>query len=85
MHENQIQSHKWLLTINNPQDHGMTHDEIIDRAQKFNPDYFCMADEIGESGTYHTHIFLYSYAPNRACGRAAAKESLAGSLRATQH
>ena len=39
MHENQIQSHKWLLTINNPQDHGMTHDEIIDRAQKFNPDY----------------------------------------------
>ena len=41
MHENQIQSRKWLLTINNPQDHGMTYDEIIDRAQKFNPDYFC--------------------------------------------
>jgi len=65
MHENQIQSRKWLLTINNPQDYGMTHDEIIDRAQKFNPDYFCMADEIGESGTYHTHVFLYSSSPMR--------------------
>ncbi len=65
MHENQIQSRKWLLTINNPQDHGMTHDVTIHRAQKFNPDYFCMADEIGESGTYHTHVFLYSSSPMR--------------------
>ena len=39
------QSRKFLLTINNPVDSGMTHDEIIDRAQKFNPDYFCL-DEI---------------------------------------
>ena len=39
MYENQMQSRKWQLTINNPQDHGMTHDEIIDRTQKFNPDY----------------------------------------------
>ena len=37
MYENQMQSRKWQLTINNPQDHGMTHDEIIDRAQKLNP------------------------------------------------
>ncbi len=65
MYESYTQSRKWLLTINNPQDHGMTHDVIIDRAQKFNPDYFCMADEIGESGTYHTHVFLYSSSPMR--------------------
>ena len=65
MYESYTQSRKWLLTINNPQDHGMTHDEIIDRAQKFNPDYFCMANEIGESGTYHTHLFLYSSSPMR--------------------
>ena len=65
MHENQIQSRKWLLTINNPQDCGMTHDEIIDRAQKFNPDYVCLADEIGASGTYHTHVYLYSSSPMR--------------------
>ena len=65
MYDNKAQSRKWLLTINNPLDHGMTHDEIIDRAQKFNPDYFCLADEIGESGTYHTHLFLYSSSPMR--------------------
>jgi len=51
MYDNKAQSRKWLLTINNPLDHGMTHDEIIDRAQKFNPDYFCMADEIGNRVT----------------------------------
>ena len=59
------QSRKFLLTINNPQDCGMTHDEIIDRAQRFNPDYFCLADEIGASGTYHTHLYLYSASPMR--------------------
>ena len=65
MYESYTQSRKWLLTINNPQDHGMSHDEIIDRAQKFNPDYMCLADEIGEEGTYHTHLFLYSSSPMR--------------------
>ena len=65
MHENQMQSRKWQLTINNPQDHGMTHDEIIDRAQKFNPSYMCLADEIGEQGTYHTHVFFCSSSPMR--------------------
>ncbi len=65
MYESYTQSRKWQLTINNPQDHGMTHDVIIDRAQKFNPDYFCMADEIGACGTYHTHVYLYSTSPMR--------------------
>ena len=59
------QSRKFLLTINNPESAGMTHEEIIDRAQKFNPDYFCMADEIVASGTYHTHVYLYSESPMR--------------------
>ena len=44
MYESYTQSRKWLLTINNPQDHGMSHNEIIDRAQKFNPDYMCLAE-----------------------------------------
>ena len=65
MPENSYQSRKFLLTINNPHDHGMTHDEIIDCAQRFNPDYFCLADEIGASGTYHTHLYLYSTSPMR--------------------
>ena len=38
MYDNKAQSRKWLLTINNPLDHGMTHDEIIDCAQ-----YMCLA------------------------------------------
>ena len=65
MYDNKAQSRKWLLTINNPLDHSMTHDEIIDRAQKFNPDYVCLADEIGASGTLHTHVYLYSSSPMR--------------------
>ena len=65
MYDNKAQSRKWLLTINNPLDHGMTHDEIIDRAQKFNPDYVCLADEVGASGTLHTHVYLYSSSPMR--------------------
>lgn len=65
MPDNNTQSRKWLLTINNPDDNGLPRDELIDRAQKFNPDYFCMADEIGASGTYHTHLYLYSQSPMR--------------------
>lgn len=59
------QSRKWLLTINNPQLCGLDHAELIDRLQKFNPDYFCMADEIGATGTYHTHIYLFLSSPMR--------------------
>ena len=56
------QSRKWLLTINNPQNHQMTHDIINSiMQQKFKSvTYYCMADEIGEKGTYHTHLFIYS-------------------------
>ena len=65
MSEGKIQSRKYQLTINNPQDCGMTHDVILDRAALFHPAYFCMADEIGEQGTYHTHVFLFSHSPMR--------------------
>ena len=65
MSEGKIQSRKFQLTINNPQDCGMTHDVILDRAALFHPAYFCMADEIGEQGTYHTHVFLFSHSPMR--------------------
>ena len=80
MYESYTQSRKWLLTINNPQDHGMSHDEIIDRAQKFNPDYMCLADEIGEEGTYHTHLFLYSSSQKKYNhkGKPESKEKIQG-------
>ena len=51
------QSRRWSLTINNPKDCGLDHDTIIERLHLFHPRYFCLADEIGESGTYHTHIY----------------------------
>lgn len=53
------QSRKWQLTINNPADKGYTHDRIkeILSAMK-SVIYWCMADEIGDQGTYHTHIYL---------------------------
>lgn len=51
---------KWQLTINNPLDHGFTHDVIKDKLSSIkNIKYWCMCDEVGlETNTYHTHIFL---------------------------
>lgn len=55
-------SRKWMLTINNPVKHGFPHDEIKSILSGFKSIiYWCMADEIGSDGTYHTHIFI--------CGR----------------
>ena len=59
------QCRKWLLVINNPHDCGLTHDVITEILMRFFPDYFCMADEIATTGTYHTHIFIYSRSPIR--------------------
>ena len=68
------QSRKWLLTINNPQVRhdvtdknkaviaslSFTHDDIKDIIIHMDakPIYWCMCDEVGDSGTYHTHLFL---------------------------
>lgn len=55
------QSRKWLITINNPKDHDFEHDKIKDELNKMDSvDYWCMSDEIGQEGTYHTHLFIYS-------------------------
>lgn len=59
--EKNTQSRKWLLTINNPKDHGFEHTQIHDILDSFKAvKYWCMSDEIGKDGTYHTHLFLYS-------------------------
>lgn len=56
------QSRKWQLTINNPVDKGYTHPRLHDILSAMKSViYYCMADEIGENGTYHTHLFI--------CGR----------------
>ena len=55
-----IQRHSYQITINNPVDYGFNHDEIKKTLlTNFTTiKYFCMADEIGEQGTYHTHIYV---------------------------
>lgn len=53
-------SRKWLLTINNPQEHELTHENIKIQLQSIkNLNYWCMCDEVGQNGTYHTHLFIY--------------------------
>ncbi|KAF5049095.1 putative viral replication protein [anaerobic digester metagenome] len=55
-----IQRDKWQLTINNPIDKGFDHfmikKTLIDSFPTIK--YFCMADEKGEDGTPHTHVFV---------------------------
>ncbi len=55
------QSRKWLITINNPIEKDLKQDRIESTLSKMKSViYWCMSDEIGDEGTYHTHIFLYS-------------------------
>jgi len=62
---NNSQSRKWTLVINNPHDCGLTHEAIGEIMRRFSPDYFCMADEIATTGTYHTHVFMFCSSPVR--------------------
>lgn len=60
------QSRKWLLTFNNPDRFGLSHDNIRLAISKIkNITYWCMCDEIGDKGTYHTHLFLFRENPMR--------------------
>lgn len=54
------QRNAFQLTINNPADHNCSHQDIKKNLiENFKTlCYFCMADEIGEQGTYHTHVFI---------------------------
>ena len=63
------QSRKWTLTINNPQDCGLDRDGIRKILNLFCPDYYCLADETATTGTFHTHIFIYSIYARRVNGR----------------
>ena len=54
-----IQRNAYQLTINNPQDHGFTHEVIRKTLIDNFPTlcFFCMADEKGSCT--HTHIYVY--------------------------
>ena len=58
---NYSQSNKYLLTINNPKEKGLSHEKIKELLLNLKTlKYFAMADEIGgKTQTYHTHLFLY--------------------------
>lgn len=59
--EKDTASRKWQVTINNPVEHGLTHGRIKELLTEFRQMvYWCMADEIGEEGTPHTHLYLHS-------------------------
>jgi len=50
----------FMLTINNPENHGYSHDKIIEIIHGFkHVQFFSMVDEIApSSGTYHTHVLI---------------------------
>jgi hypothetical protein len=55
------QSRKWQITINNPIEHGWTHDKIkLAFSEIKDLGYWCMCDEVGlKEHTHHTHVFIY--------------------------
>lgn len=59
-----MQSRKWQLTINNPAEKGITHDVLRESLAKFTGMvYWCMCDETGSEGTYHTHVYFVLRTP----------------------
>lgn len=61
------QSRKWLITINNPLEKGVSQEQIIETMKKFKSCvYYCMGDENGnEEQTHHTHLFIVASSPIR--------------------
>ncbi len=58
--DDRTQSRKWLLTFNNPEKYGFDHDNIKAALSTIKDlTYWCMCDEIGKEGTYHTHLFIF--------------------------
>lgn len=58
------QSRKWQLTINNPVEKGITHETLRESLSKFTGMlYWCMCDETGSEGTYHTHVYFVLRTP----------------------
>lgn len=61
-----VQARKWLVTINNPVEHGFTHERIKQSLSELKSlIYWCMCDERGdECETLHTHVY---FVLNNAC------------------
>lgn len=57
------QSRKWLLTLNNPKSHGYDRTKIIKLIELLTIQYGCLCYEIGENRTPHVHVYIYSKSP----------------------
>lgn len=57
---NDKQSRKWLLTLNNPLERGFTHEHIREEMLNIKSCvFYCMSSEVGgKEKTHHTHIFI---------------------------
>ena len=51
-------SRKYQLTFNNPSDHSISHNFINETMKNLHWLYYCLCDEVGETGTPHTHLFF---------------------------
>lgn len=52
-------SRKYQLTINNPLEHGFSHEVIRSTIETLTGClYWCLCDEVGQEGTPHTHVYL---------------------------
>jgi len=60
-----MQSRKWHITLNNLAKHGLTRDIILESLKLLSYDYMCMCDEVSDTGTPHTHMYVYSKSPIR--------------------
>jgi len=61
-----VQSRKFNITINNPQDAKLDW-ELVDKTflETLKPQYYVRSEEIGEEGTRHFHIAIYRPSPIR--------------------
>ena len=57
-HTKNTRSRKYMLTLNNPSEHGETHATIKEKLCKYQMEYLAMCDETGSQGTYHIHIYV---------------------------
>ena len=55
---NSHQGKRWLLTFDNIDKHGITHEMLKESLSQFESSYYCMADEKTESGMLHTHLYF---------------------------
>lgn len=57
--KSESRSRKWQITINNPHEKSYSHESIITILESMSGLlYYCLSDEIGEKGTFHTHIYI---------------------------